>query len=209
MIPRYQRVLFWTLLGIAVIMAVVLIRLRERAQDRLLAAADSVPISTAARSPGEGEKVTLMIANDADGSLVPVERTVALPKEENARARVLLSKLLSEYADAKSSHPILAGPGVEEVFLMPLPATEQATGSAGQGQMAVVNLTRSFTENHPSGIEPETLTLLSIIGTLHANLPQIGQVRFLVDGQPRETLAGHADLSRVYLAGNSSPEVHP
>ena len=28
-------------------------------------------------------------------------------------------------------------------------------------------------------------TLESIIGTLHANLPQIEQVRFLVDGQPR------------------------
>ena len=52
--------------------------------------------------------------------------------------------------------------------------------------------------NHPSGVEAETLTLQSIIGTLHTNLPQIEQIRFLVDGQRRETLAGHADLLRTY-----------
>ena len=213
MIPRYQRVLFWLLLAVAVVMSVILIRLRERAQDRLLANADTVPLSTPFESPGE--KVTLLIANDADGSLVPVERTWPLPKEVNARARVLLEKLLAEYADAKSSHPIISGPAVEEVFLMPLPAAQIPAPGQGQaqnltqGQMAVVNLSRSFAENHPSGIEPETLTLLSIIGTLHTNLPQITQVRFLIDGQSRETLAGHADLSRVYLAGDSSPEVRP
>ena len=74
-------------------------------------------------------------------------------------------------------------------------------------QMAVVNLSGAFVEAHPSGIEPETLTLLSIIGTLHANLPQITQIRFLVDGQPRDTLAGHADLNRVYLAADNAAEV--
>jgi hypothetical protein len=65
--------------------------------------------------------------------------------------------------------------------------------------LAVVNLTSAFVASHPSGIEPETLTMLSICGTLHANLPRVTQVRFLVDGQPRATLAGHADLTRTYL----------
>jgi len=72
----------------------------------------------------------------------------------------------------------------------------------------VVDLSGSFVEAHPSGIEPETLTLLSIIGTLHANFPQIAQVRFLVDGQQRDTLAGHADLTRVYLASDAPGVKH-
>jgi hypothetical protein len=72
--------------------------------------------------------------------------------------------------------------------------------------MAVVNFSTAFAQSHPSGIEPETLTLLSIIGTLHANLPAITQVRFLVDGHPRDTLAGHADLTRVYLASSTDSE---
>jgi hypothetical protein len=55
------------------------------------------------------------------------------------------------------------------------------------------------------------LTVLSICGTLHANLPRVTQVRFLVDGQPRATLAGHADLTRTYMAADAVPSegVHP
>jgi len=38
------------------------------------------------------------------------------------------------------------------------------------------------------------------VGTLYANFPRIEQVRFLVDGKPRDTLNGHADLLRTYTA---------
>jgi hypothetical protein len=66
------------------------------------------------------------------------------------------------------------------------------------GKLAVINLHGSFADQHPSGIETETLTIDSILQTLGANFPQIEQVRFLVDGEPRETLNGHADLMRTY-----------
>ena len=72
--------------------------------------------------------------------------------------------------------------------------------------LAVVNLTGSFVASHPSGLEAENLTLQSICGTLHANLPRVTQVRFLVDGQQRATLAGHADLTRAYLAADAAPQ---
>jgi hypothetical protein len=65
--------------------------------------------------------------------------------------------------------------------------------------MAVVNLTGTFAAGHPAGLETESLTVLSICATLRANLPNVTQVRFLVDGQPRPSLAGHADLTRIYL----------
>jgi hypothetical protein len=70
----------------------------------------------------------------------------------------------------------------------------------------VINLRGSFAGQHPSGIEPETLTIDSILATLSANFPQIEQVRFLVDGQPRETLNGHADLLRTYLVPGATSE---
>jgi hypothetical protein len=73
-------------------------------------------------------------------------------------------------------------------------------------QLAVVNLTGSFAASHPSGIETETLTVLSICGTLRANLPSVTQVRFLVDGHERATLAGHADLTRTYLTADAVPQ---
>jgi hypothetical protein len=187
-------------------MAAVLIRLREHAADRIASQVPGSAESATLSAPAAPEEaVTLLEANDFDGSIAPVSRQLALPQEAGARARVLLRQLLVDYAAPESRHPLASkeGAGVEEVFFMPTPRTGNADAekSAPSGQTAVVNLTAAFADNHPSGIEAETLTLLSIIGTLHENFPAVNQVRFLVDGQPRETLAGHADLTRTYLAG--------
>jgi hypothetical protein len=78
-----------------------------------------------------------------------------------------------------------------------------AEPSVPGGQLAVVNLDGTFADHHPSGIGPETLTIESIIGTLYVNFPRIEEVRFLVDGRPRETLNGHADLLRTYPVVNT------
>jgi hypothetical protein len=77
------------------------------------------------------------------------------------------------------------------------------TNSSAGAEVAVVNLTTNFVASHPSGLETETLTVLSICGTIHANLPQVTEVRFLVDGQQRPSLAGHADLTRTYLVSDA------
>ena len=45
-------------------------------------------------------------------------------------------------------------------------------------ELAVVNLTSAFVASHPSGIETETLTVLSICGTLHTNLPRVTRFDF-------------------------------
>lgn len=198
MIPRYQRVLLWVLVLVSAVMAVFLIRMRERASDKLQAAADSTPLTPPSAMPTSD--ITLMLANDTDGSLVNTEKRIALPTEPHARARYLLNQLLAEYATPGSAHPIAANAGVDDVFLVPLPA-----GTESGGTLAVVNLSSGLLQAHPSGIETETMTLLSLIGTLHANMPEITQVRFLVDGAPRDTLAGHADLTRTYLAASASP----
>jgi hypothetical protein len=198
MIPRYQRVLLWVLLLVSAVMAIFLIRMRERATDKLQADANAAsPLTPPSAMPIS--EVTLMLANDTDGSLVNTERQLALPAEPHARARYLLNQLLAEYAKPGSAHPIAVNAGVDDVFLVPLPA-----GTTG-GTLAVVNLSSGLLQAHPSGIETETMTLLSLIGTLHANMPEITQVRFLVDGTPRDTLAGHADLTRTYLASSAAP----
>jgi pyocin large subunit-like protein len=72
-----------------------------------------------------------------------------------------------------------------------------------------VDLNGALAAAQPSGIEPETLTVLSMMATLHANLPDVTEVHFLVDGQPRETLAGHADLTRTYLAAEAEQRPSP
>jgi hypothetical protein len=202
-ISRGQRILFWTLLVSSVLMAVVLLRMRERAMDRLLASAETMPLNPPAGRPVQS--VTMMMANDMDGSVQPATQNLALPVDANARAHVILQHLITNYARPNAKHPIATNKGVNEIFFMTLPLE---SNQVVPGMIAVVDLSTSFVEAHPSGIEPETLTLLSIIGTLHANFPQISEVRFLVDGQQRDTLAGHADLTRVYLASDAPGVKH-
>ena len=194
MIPRYQRILFWSLLGGILLMAAFLLRGCEQAHKRLTASLDATPI--AAPTTTSTEDISLYLANDADASITPTPQHLALPQEPSVRARALLQQLLSSYALPGSAHPLQSGPTVDDVFLLAQPGNP-STASA-PGQLAVINLRSTFVNAHPSGVEVESLTLLSMIGTLHANLPQIEQIRFLVDGQQRETLAGHADLLRTY-----------
>lgn len=237
MIPRYQAVLFAILILASAIMGIALWQMRDHAHQQLLTGEDTAP--TQAPTVNPSEQATLLVANDKDGALDTQLETLPLPSDPGSRARALLGKLLDLYAAPNAQHPVAGGAqAIAQVFLLPAhieppksdplaaPASSSATapkaptqqivtpttgGSTGQAMLAVVNLSGSFAQNHPSGIATETLTLLSICGTLHANLPDVVQVRFLVDGQPRATLAGHADLTRVYLAGDiqSATGVHP
>ena len=243
MIPRYQTILFAVLLLASAAMSVLLWQLRERAHQRLLVGQDSEP--TQAPQVAPTEQATLLVASDADSSLLTQVQSLPLPQDSGSRARVVLGKLLDLYAAPDAAHPVPGGAGsIAQVFLLPAtnpgldsassspapitaklpheelkpakssPATPGPEAESPQStgpELAVVNLTGAFVASHPSGLETETLTVLSICGTLHADLPRVTEVRFLVDGQPRATLAGHADLTRIYLTGEAVPTegAHP
>jgi hypothetical protein len=216
---RTSRIIFWIMVAAIIAMSISLYAHREQRRGRIERLADATPLDAPYT---DEEPVTLLLASDDDGTITAQTRHIALPAETTARARALLDHLVTEYALPGSAHPLQPGAAVDEVFLLPLPvvghavnpsAATDANGhthtvpvapdnaprpSTPSGQLAVIDLRGSFVNQHPSGVEVETLTLLSMIGTLHANLPQIEQVRFLVDGQTRETLAGHADLLRTY-----------
>lgn len=228
---RVQRIVFWSLAGCIIAMAALLAFHRQHFRNSVAALAEDAPLDAPTAST---EPITLLLARDSDGIVTAANRHIALPLEQTARVRSLLDHLNNEYSMPGSAHPLPPGAMVDDVFLVPLPVVGHAQVSATSnsptataadnppstlvastdpdalqpqspgGELAVVNLRGSFVNQHPSGVEVESLTLLSIIGTLHANVPQIEQVRFLVDGQPRETLAGHADLLRIYPSRDTS-----
>jgi hypothetical protein len=221
MIPRYQSVLFVVLVVASVVMGVVLWQLRDRAHQRLLSGDDSAP--TQAPEVAPAVQATIMVASDAVGSMLAQAQSLPLPSDPGSRARAVLGKLLDLYAAPDAAHPVPGGASsIAEVFLLPAQDLEgrgslEKINPAGHSssskdappvgdELAVVNLSGAFVASHPSGIETETLTVMSICGTLHANLPRVTEVRFLVDGQPRATLAGHADLTRTYLAAEAAPQ---
>jgi hypothetical protein len=131
--------------------------------------------------------VTLYVASDQEGGLRRTQVNVALPQERSERARAILRSLLATYLLPGSPHPIGAGSDVRDVFLL---------GS----DTAVIDTNVGFADSHPSGVLAEELTIASMVSTLNANDPQITRVKILVDGKERDTLAGHADLRRFYLA---------
>lgn len=216
MIPRYLRVLYWLLVALIVAMALILIFSRQRDHARILATRDQSPIAAPTDIPDE--HASIAIPDDADGSVNLDDISLALPAEPSVRARVLLDRVLTELALPTSTHPVPPGPAVTDVFFLTLPLRNpaattddtkpQPSSSSAGIQLAVVNLTKSFADAHGSGIEAEDLTLRAMIATLHANFPQIVQVRFLVDGQPRDTLAGHADLTHAYSVSDPTHSIH-
>src|SRR5215470_2836038 len=140
MIPRYQRILFWSLVGGILIMGAFLLHGCQQAHKRLTALNNATPI--AAPTTAATEEVELYLASDADATIAPTHSQVALPQETSLRARALLEHLLAQYSLPGSAHPLQSGPAVDDVFVM---------NSNDEGRIAVINLRSSFVEHHPSG----------------------------------------------------------
>ena len=136
---------------------------------------------------GPTTPVTLYLASDAEGTIRRAQDSLPLPEERSERARAILRVLLSRYMQDGSPHTIAHGSDVRDVFLL-------------GGDTAIVDTNAGFADSHPSGVLAEELTIASLVLTMNANDPRITRVKFLVDGKERETLAGHADLSRFYKA---------
>lgn len=214
MIPRYQRVIFYILVGGIVFMAAALLRGCQRSHQRIAAMRDQSPIAAPSDLPEE--QIQVALANDADNTISLDQVSLPLPDEDSLKARVVLDKLLADDALPGSNHPLPAGPSVTDVFLLALPVvtpgndgtrssrpSSYGKNHVADAQLMVVNLAKTFADRHPSGIETEDLTLRSILATIQADFPHVEEVRFLVDGEARETLAGHADLMRPYPVSDS------
>ncbi|MGB8890041.1 MAG: GerMN domain-containing protein [Candidatus Korobacteraceae bacterium] len=185
---RRIMVMFGVLALIAVALGFYALHLKRKVARDAQAAAEQ---QLAMAPPGNGppEPVTLYVATDSDGTLRKTTITVPLPAERSERDRAVLRALLAQYLKSPSPHPIGAGADVREVYLM-------------GDDTAIVDMDSAFADAHPSGVLAEELTVASIVVTLNANDSKIGRVKILVNGQERDTLAGHADLRRFYEAAN-------
>ncbi|HEV2696379.1 MAG TPA: GerMN domain-containing protein, partial [Terriglobales bacterium] len=67
-----------------------------------------------------------------------------------------------------------------------------------------IDLNAAFADGQTSGVLAEELTIASMVQSLSSNVRGITQVKFLVDGNERDTLAGHADLTGTYAVSQIS-----
>lgn len=186
MIPRHLLIAVGVMLLAVLVLGFYAGRVRNRVTALPLPAQDARPVAPPAAGPSE--RVTLYVAYDDAGTLRAQTASIPLPSARQQRAEELLRALLAIYLGKDSPHVLAPGSDVRAVYLV-------------DPGLAVIDLNAAFANGHRSGILEEELTVASLIQTLAANLPGILQIKILVDGHDRETLAGHADLSGAYDAG--------
>ncbi len=183
MISRHMKIAIVLLTLLAIFLAIYNRALKKHAERLQARVADLRPIAPPVVAPVQS--VTVYVAHDDDGLLHAQQIKVALPVESTQRARQILRGLFSVYLSAKTPHPIGAGSDVTDVYQL-------------DNNTLVIDLNTSFADAHRSGIFVEELTMLSIVQSLGQNIPGISRMKFLVGGNERETLAGHADLKQFY-----------
>jgi len=180
MIPRSLLVAVAALLLLVVSMGIYLRHMRRRAAEVDSPAADTLPVTPPPSGPMEA--VTLYIADDGAGVLRTQAAQIPVAGGRQQRAEELLRVLLRVYQQPHSAHPLAPAGDIRVIYLVD-PGT------------AVIDLNAAFADQHRSGILSEQLTVNSLVETLARNVPGIERVTILVEGKPRDTLAGHADLS--------------
>ncbi len=120
-------------------------------------------------------------AVNAEPLLVAEEQTIFQSAEIENRAKQILQKLL-EGPHADTMLPsIPKDTKVQDLFV-------SAPG------VAYVDFSNTISANHTGGVLNELATIYSIVDSLAYNLPEIKQVKILVGGTEKETLAGHCLL---------------
>jgi len=137
------------------------------------------PLYTATDPP---MAVTIFFPTANAETLLSAEQGQIFKSSELAnRAKQILQKVLEGPTNGALLPAIPKDARVQEVFL------------SGDG-VAYVDFSNAISVNHPGGIQNEEATIYSIVDSLTYNLPEIRQVKILIGGAEKETLAGHCLL---------------
>lgn len=180
-----RQLLFTTviLVLLAIGMFVYVLELRKR--ETLRPNPEQVPQRVIAPSSGPNEQATVWLAYDSSGTLQAQSIAIPALSDRQQRAEEVLRRLTEIYIGKNSPHPLQAGAEVRSVFLV-------------DPGLAVVDVNSAFVDGETSGVLAEDLMVASMVETLATNVPELTQVKILVNGKEQETLAGHADLSGFY-----------
>jgi hypothetical protein len=148
-----------------------------------------------AANPGEPRvKAKLFWASDAqDGALTPVVVELPLSSDAVLRSKQVLNTLL-------------AGPVDAELRTLPPDAVLLAFYLLPDGTgTGIADFSEALATSTPSGIVSEQMAVDSIARTLEANVPQVRRLKILIHGQEVETLAGHLDLTAIFVVSTKPP----
>ena len=120
-------------------------------------------------------------AENTDTLLSAEDETIFKSAEVANRAKQVLQKLLEGPRKSGTFPALPKDTKIQDVFI-----SEQGT--------AFVNFSDTIAVNHPGGVLNELGTIYSVVDSLTYNLPEIKEVKILIGGVEKETLAGHCLL---------------
>ena len=132
------------------------------------------------------------ISSEDESSLAPLTVQLALSSDPVLRSKQVLSTLL-------------AGPVDSELRTLPADAALLAFYLLADGT-AIADFSEALATSTPSGIQSEQLAVDSIARTLEANVPQVKRLKILIHGQELDTLAGHVDLTQIFVVDTKAPQ---
>src|SRR6058998_3068016 len=120
-------------------------------------------------------------AASGDSLLVAEDETIFKSVELANRAKQILQKIQEGPKANTMVGPLPKDARVQDLFI-----SEQGT--------AFIDFSDALATAHPGGVLNELSTIYSIVDSLTYNLPEIKQVKILIGGVEKETLAGHCLL---------------
>jgi len=129
--------------------------------------------------------VTLFFLSENDYLLHPEEREIYSYEQTVFEAKQTIEELVEGSSNgAVASVPV--GTRLREIYIT-------------RDGVAYVDFSRELMDNHRSGTSAEMATVFAIVNSLTYNFESIKRVFILIEGNERETLNGHIDLTRPLL----------
>jgi len=178
----------WLLIGLIVVLLGVAAGAGITLWPRLIAPAASQKQSQEGQSPASqsafrNEPLTVTLYCPVEGLLAP--GTAAIPRQPDSQAQAR-EAVVALFADQRAAlAAVLKEVKFKTVYL-------DAAGTA------YVDLTLPAQKSMKASAWEELMAIYSLVNTLTQNFEEIKQVRFLLDGQEAQTLAGHMDMSRTF-----------
>lgn len=139
-----------------------------------------------ARETSANLPVYVYFADEAHMFLTGEQRTAPLPEDPVASCRYLVNELIR-------------GPRGNLTATIPKNTKLRAL-FLGPDKTAYVDLSEDVRTGLAGGIKTELLAVYSIVDTLVLNVPEVEQVKILIDGGESETLSGHIDIRFPFKA---------
>jgi spore germination protein GerM len=197
---RWRTRLLAVLAAVVVIAAIYFPKLKRKVKT-------SAEISQPSEEQARRELTTATPANPGDPK-VKAKMFWASDEDESALSPIAVDLVLSTDPVLRSKqvlNTLLAGPVNSDLRTLPADAALLAFYLLPDGT-GVADFSEALGTSTPSGIQSEQRAADSIARTLEANVPQINRLKILIHGQEVDTLAGHLDLTQLFVVNTRAAQ---